>query len=219
LGVISAEGSLLNFGLRRRLDMFSKLMITTALSGLMIGAAVAQSTTAPADRPATPPAASQSAPADRPATPPAATPSAPAQDRAASTSSSAAGSAQFVNSQKPDQWLASNFKGTDVLGSDNEKIGDVSDILFDKSGKIEAFVISVGGFLGVGSKDVAMAPSAFQVVPGDKAKNESDKLKVSMNKDQLQKAANFEPYDPPRTTTGAAGAPGSRPASAPAQSR
>lgn len=208
--------------------MLSKLMITTALSGLMIGAAVAQSTTAPADRPATPPAASQSAPVERQATPPAATPSAPAKDSAASapakndstaSAASASGSAQFVNSQKPDQWLASNFKGTDVLGSDNEKIGDVSDILFDKSGKIEAFVISVGGFLGVGSKDVAMAPSAFQVVPGDKAKHESDKLKVSMTKDQLKQAANFEPYNPPRTTTGAAGGPGSRPASAPAQSR
>ena len=29
-------------------------------------------------------------------------------------------------SQKPDQWLASNFKGTDVLGADDKKIGDVS---------------------------------------------------------------------------------------------
>ena len=42
-------------------------------------------------------------------------------------------------SQKPDQWLASKFKGTDVIGSDDKKIGDVSDILFDKDGKIEAY--------------------------------------------------------------------------------
>jgi hypothetical protein len=35
--------------------------------------------------------------------------------------------------------LASKFKGTDVIGSDNQKIGDVGDILFDKSGKFEAF--------------------------------------------------------------------------------
>ena len=44
-------------------------------------------------------------------------------------------------SQKPDQWLASNFKGTDVLGPDDKKIGDVTDILFDKNGKIEAYVV------------------------------------------------------------------------------
>ena len=83
-------------------------------------------------------------------------------------------SAQFINSQRPDQFLASKFKGTDVIGADNEKIGDVSDILFDKSGKIDAYVVGVGGFLGIGSKDVALSPSSFQVVPGDKSKNEAD---------------------------------------------
>jgi len=50
-----------------------------------------------------------------------------------------------VTAQKPDQWLASKFKGTDVLGADNQKSGDVTDILFDKDGKIEAHVVSVGG--------------------------------------------------------------------------
>jgi hypothetical protein len=109
----------------------------------------------------------------------------------------------FVDSQKPDQWLASKFKGTDVVGDDNKKIGDVSDVLFDKTGKIEAFVISVGGFLGIGSKDVALAPNSFDVVPGDKGG--SDKLKLSMNKDQLKQAQDFKPYEPPRpaATTGA----------------
>src|SRR5262249_8708187 len=93
---------------------------------------------------------------------------------------------------------------TDVLGANDEKIGDVSDILFDKDGKVLAYVVSVGGFLGIGSKQVALAPTAFQLVPGDKAKNESDKLRLSMTKDQLKQAANFEPYNPPRTTTGMA---------------
>ena len=106
-------------------------------------------------------------------------------------------SAKFVNSQRQDQYLASKFKGTDVIGADDKKIGDVSDILFDKDGKIEAYVVGVGGFLGIGSKDVALAPSAFQVVPGDKSKNESDKLRLSMTKDQLKQAANFEPYKAP----------------------
>ena len=38
------------------------------------------------------------------------------------------------------------------MGADNKKIGDVSDILFDKNGKIEAYVVSVGGFLGMGAQ-------------------------------------------------------------------
>jgi sporulation protein YlmC with PRC-barrel domain len=120
-----------------------------------------------------------------------------------------------VSQQKPDPWLASKFKGTNVIGNDDEKIGDVSDILFDKSGKIEAFVVGVGGFLGIGTKDVALPPNSFQVVAGDKSKNESDKLKLSMTKDQLKQAANFEPYNPPRATTGSASPGGmNRPAPA-----
>ena len=108
------------------------------------------------------------------------------------------GKMNFVSSQKPDQWLATKFKGTDVLGSDNEKIGDVSDILFDKTGKVDAFIISVGGFLGVGSKEVALAPSSFDVVPGQNGS--SDKLKIAATKDQLKDAQNFVRYEPPRPT-------------------
>ena len=159
--------------------MLKKLMLTTALSGLMISVALVQ---APAQ------SETQSSP-----------PSA-----AASKADSSAGKADVVTKQKPDQWLASKFKGTDVLGSDNKKIGDVSDILFDKSGKIEAFVISVGGFLGMGAKEVALAPGAFEVVPGDKGG--ADKLKVSLTTDELKQAQNFARYSPPRpaSTTGSA---------------
>jgi sporulation protein YlmC with PRC-barrel domain len=112
-----------------------------------------------------------------------------------------------VTAQKPDQWLATKFKGTDVLGSDNQKIGDVSDILFDKTGKVEAFVVSVGGFLGMGSKEVALAPSSFDVVPGQNGS--ADKLKLAATKDELKQAQNFARYEPPRpSTTGAGGAMG-----------
>lgn len=105
-------------------------------------------------------------------------------------------------SQKPDQWLASKFKGTDVIGADSKTIGDVTDILFDKTGKIEGYVISVGGFLGMGSKEVALAPSSFEVVPGQNGA--TDKLRLSITKDELKQAQNFTPYQPqhPATTTG-----------------
>src|SRR4051812_26499275 len=124
--------------------MLKKLMITTALTGLMIGGALAEGT------PSTSP--------NSPASPPAASPSSPMKDQSASGSAS---SVQVVSQQKPDQWLASKFKGTNVIGNDDEKIGDVSDLLFDKNGKIEAFVVGVGGFLGIGTKDVAIPPNSF----------------------------------------------------------
>ena len=173
--------------------MTKKLMLGAALSALMLPGAFAQAPQSPS---ATPPAASQPDQA-KPSTPPPAAKSDQAKP-------SGAGDAKFVMSQKPDQYLASKFKGTDVIGTDGKKIGDVSDILFDKDGKIEAYVVSVGGFLGMGAKEVAIAPSSFTVEPG--TNGSAGKLKLSINQDEMKQAQNFKPYQPPRpVTTGAGG--------------
>ena len=141
--------------------------------------------------------AQQAAPADTPAT--------------AATKSDA----KLIMAQGKDQWVASKFKGTDVIGANNEKIGDVDDMLFDKNGKILAFIVGVGGFLGIGQKDVALDMTAFQVVPADTGSNTgatgssaaSDdpsniKLKLAMTKDELKAAPAFEYYKAPARTTG-----------------
>ncbi|HEY1310952.1 MAG TPA: PRC-barrel domain-containing protein [Pseudolabrys sp.] len=117
-----------------------------------------------------------------------------------------AGKADVVTAQKPDQWLATKFRGTEVDSADNQKIGAVTDILFDKTGKIEAFVVGVGGLLGIGAKEVALAPSSFDVVPGQNG--DADKLKLSMSQDEIKQAQNFTPYQPPRPTTTGSGALG-----------
>jgi len=162
--------------------------------------------------------------AQTPGSPPSSAP-APAPSVTASPPAAAAkaGKADFVMSQKPDQWLASKFKGTDVLGADNKKIGDVSDILFDKTGKIEAFVISVGGFLGVGAKEIAVVPSSFDVIPAQNGA--SAKLKLSLTEDEIKQAQNFARYEPPKPATtgsgpGLGGLPGnSRPSGSPPSSK
>lgn len=118
-------------------------------------------------------------------------------DKSASADKSA-GKPKVVSQQTPDQWLASSFKGTDVVGPDQKKIGDVSDVLFDKDGAIQAYVVGVGGFLGIGSKDVALAPSSFEVVSGDK--DGEKKLKLSMTADQLKQAEEFKPYKAPASS-------------------
>ena len=186
--------------------MLKKLMITTAITALMIGGAAAEGMS-PNSQAATPAPSATPAPTVTPATPAPA-----AKSTEMSIPAASASSAKFINSQRQDQFLASKFKGTDVIGSDDKKIGDVSDILFDKDGKIEAYVVGVGGFLGIGAKDVALAPSAFQIVPGDKSKNESDKLRLSMTQDELKQAANFEPYKAPSSTTGMGSTTPTRPA-------
>lgn len=180
--------------------MTKYLLLGTAVSALMLSGAFAQ-TTPSSPAPSTPPAAAQDDQSK-----PAATDTQSAGDQAKN------GKPQMVAEQKPDQFLASKFEGTDVMGDDDKKIGDVSDVLFDKEGKIEAYVISIGGFLGVGAKAIALAPSSFEVIAGDQSKGEADKLKLSMNKDQLTQAQDFKPYQPPRaTTTGTGGGMGGSP--------
>ena len=53
-------------------------------------------------------------------------------------------------------WRASKLMGLDVYNENNEKLGDVNEIILDKSGKVTAVVIGVGGFLGMGEHDVAV---------------------------------------------------------------
>ncbi len=102
------------------------------------------------------------------------------------------GQRPMVTQQVKGQWLASRFKGTDVFGPDNEKIGDVTDILFDRNGKIVAYVVGVGGFLGIGAKAIAINPSAFTVLISDGTKGSRDGLGVYLTKGELRAAPTFE---------------------------
>lgn len=176
--------------------MLKRIMAVTAVSGLALTSALAQSQS-PTTTPSTP------------STPPAAT--APAKPGPTASAVNPAGKADFVTKQSADQHLASKFNGTDVIGTDDAKIGDVSDILFDKDNKVIAYIVGVGGFLGIGAKDVAIAPASFQPVPGKDATDM--KLRLSMTKDELKAAPTFEPYQPPRPVSSQAP---TRPMGAPA---
>ena len=82
-----------------------------------------------------------------------------------------------------------------VYTRQNDKIGDIKDVLVDKSGKIGSLVIAVGGFLGAGEKDVIVPFSDV------KAAKKDDKWYLTMNasKDNLKKAKGFK-YDSNKTT-------------------
>ena len=53
-------------------------------------------------------------------------------------------------------WQGSKLIGLDVYNDQNEKIGDIKQLMVNKSGNIDLVVIGVGGFLGVGERDVAV---------------------------------------------------------------
>jgi sporulation protein YlmC with PRC-barrel domain len=57
----------------------------------------------------------------------------------------------------PDQWRASDLEGLDVYSSNNgDKIGNIDTLIFDSSGSVQAVVIGVGGYLGLGERDIAV---------------------------------------------------------------
>ncbi|MGZ5873059.1 MAG: PRC-barrel domain-containing protein [Bradyrhizobium sp.] len=55
------------------------------------------------------------------------------------------------------EWRGSKLVGINVYNDANEKIGDINDIILDKSGKVENVILGVGGFLGMGEHYVAVA--------------------------------------------------------------
>jgi sporulation protein YlmC with PRC-barrel domain len=69
----------------------------------------------------------------------------------------AAQTGKFITQEKTDQWRASKLVGVNVYNQNNDKIGDIREVIVDKTGKADAVVIGVGGFLGIGQKDVAVA--------------------------------------------------------------
>ena len=54
------------------------------------------------------------------------------------------------------QWRASKLMGVNIYNEQNEKIGDVNDVILDSSGKADGVIIGVGGFLGMGEHYVMM---------------------------------------------------------------
>jgi sporulation protein YlmC with PRC-barrel domain len=54
-------------------------------------------------------------------------------------------------------WRASKLMGLDVYNEANEKLGDINELILDKNGKVNAVVIGVGGFLGMGEHDIAVS--------------------------------------------------------------
>jgi hypothetical protein len=158
--------------------MLRKLLITTAASGVIISGAIAQSQT----------------------------PTAPAtKEQSGATEAAPASEVKFITSQGADQWVFTKFRGIDVRGSDNASIGSVNDLLFDGTGKIIGVVIGVGGFLGIGAKNVAIDMSAVNVVPADSGSNDINnasatndpsnvRLKVAWTKGELRDAPDFQYY-------------------------
>jgi hypothetical protein len=88
-------------------------------------------------------------------------------------------------SHQADEMRASKLIGTKVVNTANETIGDINEIVLGKDGKVAAVIVGVGGFLGMGEREVAMNFSSIRM------SRDSDNnlvLTVNANKDALKNA-------------------------------
>lgn len=157
--------------------MFKTTLLTTTCALLIGGSALAQ-TTAPSPAPAEAPATTQDMPVS-------------SKDMFGKPMTGETGKVGFVE-PKEGQLLVSSFIGQSVYESDApdaQSVGKLNDLIASPDGQIEAAVIGVGGFLGVGEKDVAVSPDQLQLATRSDGKTW---LVIKANKQQLNDAPAFD---------------------------
>jgi len=90
--------------------------------------------------------------------------------------------------QTPNDRVASKLIGTSVVNGANETIGQIADIVLDEKNTVKSWVIGVGGFLGLGSKYVAVDPSVLKI---DRTDDKTLQARIDTTKDQLRAAPEY----------------------------
>lgn len=107
----------------------------------------------------------------------------------------AAGGSGLLTSVPSSSLTVTDWYKQDVYDPQNNKIGEVMDVLVGKDGQVQAAIVGVGGFLGAGEKDVAVSFNAIKQT----MKNDKIYLTMDTSKDALKKAPGFK-YDSTKTT-------------------
>lgn len=212
--------------------MTKTLISSVAAGALLVGVAFApmsfaqQTTTPPAEPETMEPEAMPATPApdEQAQTPEPATPT-PAEPETAETPApvepdsemAATEGDEYLTQQSDDQIVASNYMGQPVYNTADESIGDINDLLIKKDGGVEAAVIGVGGFLGIGEKLVAVPFDRIEI--SEQPDSGELKLTTTETADSLKAAPEFktkaqlmaerdaDPQLDPATTSGVEPAP------------
>jgi PRC-barrel domain len=95
----------------------------------------------------------------------------------------------------PTHWRSSESIGEAVYNRAGERIGEIDDLPIDKSGRVLAAVVGVGGFLGMDEHKVAISYSSFEMT---REANGKPRLVVDINKAVLKDAPAYKPVDAPK---------------------
>ncbi len=114
---------------------------------------------------------------------------------AATTGVATPAPAEALSAIPPRAMTVANWYKQDVYDPSDNKIGEIYDVLVGQDGRIEAFIVSVGGFLGMGEKDVAVPFTAIHSVQ----KNGKWYMTMNATKDGLKSAHGYR-YDKDKAT-------------------
>jgi sporulation protein YlmC with PRC-barrel domain len=106
-----------------------------------------------------------------------------------------AGRADLMTSIPSSSRTVTDWYKQNVYDPNQQKIGEIMDVLVNPSGQIDAAIVGVGGFLGAGEKDVAVSFNAIKATK----KNDKTYLTLDTTKDALKNAPGFK-YDRQTTT-------------------
>jgi len=101
------------------------------------------------------------------------------------------------------EYRASKLVGVNVYNEANEKIGDINDVILDKSGKVANVILGVGGFLGMGEHDVAVPFDKLKFV-NEPARSASTTAPANAPATNVDSNARTAADGTARTTTGTA---------------
>ena len=156
----------------------------TLIAGLLAAPVLAQQSTE------TPPATTEqqpAAPAPAAATPQPVAPTSPAAPTGAMETSNP--HLVIATVKLKNGWRASKLIGSGVYNDQNQKIGSIDDLILTRDDKVSIAVISVGGFLGIGNKLVAVPYNQLRFAP---TKDSSDRVELpGATKEQINAMPNF----------------------------
>ena len=95
---------------------------------------------------------------------------------------------------KPVTFLTTKMIGVTVRNAGGDSVGKIDDLLITEGGMLKAVVIDVGGFLGLGSKVIAVEPGALVLRPG----GDRYSAVLNLSKDAVAAA---QPFDPAKVMT------------------
>jgi len=96
-----------------------------------------------------------------------------------------------IVTQPPETILARDFLGQAVLAPDNSRLGVVTDLVLARDGRrVEGVVVAIGGFLGIGERNIALMMDRLTVTP---APDGGLKLVTDMAQEELARAPTFKP--------------------------